>query len=132
MRKLLAIAAAAGLMTISGAAFSGAAWQADVQLLTFETETGQLIAEFGGDYVFFFNENTAPIPGIFRHTHGTPPDPCDGLKREFNAQVSQWGGPGTTRVALMIAIKHLSDAQCPAQVTVDASDGHTLLGIQPL
>jgi hypothetical protein len=134
MRKLLAVAAAAGLMTISGAAFSGGSWTADVQVLNFDTATGTMLAFWsaGNQGVFLVDtDTTVHLPAAFTHSHPViPADPCHGYLHEYNAAVAQFDRSGTARASLYISILHLANANCSADVAADTSNGN-LVTFQP-
>jgi hypothetical protein len=134
MRKLLAVAAAAGIMTVTGAAFSGAPWAADVQILNFDDQTGTMLAFWaaGNQGVFLVDtDTTVHLPGVLTHAHPqTPPDPCHGYLHEYNAAVAQFNRSGTARASLYVSIVHLANANCSADVVADTGTG-ALVTFQP-
>jgi hypothetical protein len=133
-RKLLALATVTGVLTVSGVAFSGNNWKADVVLVNFQEETGvQLVAQYGGLYLYVHTPTTHHLPGFISHGKGNwPPDPCDGLKHAYNNQVAKQDGSGTARTALLVSIVHLSNAQCPAELEIDGNDGASIVSFTPL
>ncbi len=132
MRKLLAFAVAAGLVTVSGAAFSGNPWY-DVTLMQYDPATELVVVgQYGGYAVYVHNDATVHLPGVIAHAHQYPPDPCDGFKQAYNQHLQQFanGVPGA-RQALIISIVHLSNASCPAELEINANDGVSIVTFKP-
>jgi hypothetical protein len=133
-RKLLTLGAVLGVLTVSGAAFSGQT--ENVTLIAFDPNT-ELLSTWDIPNnrigVYLHGDFTNHLPGVINHTIiQIPPDPCHGFINAYNAQVTQIARRGldpTRRTALLVVIAHMAAAQCGA--TIDTDPQGNLVSFQP-
>ncbi len=128
-RKLLSVAAVAGVLTISGAAFSGGT--SDVTLLHFDEASEVLIAIDGNNGIGQFQHGafTSHLPGLIANIHQLPPNPCVPLTRLYNKELERQDGSVRQRRMLAITMTLLSRARCTA--VIEGVSGGNLSSFQP-
>jgi hypothetical protein len=128
LRKLVAAGALLGLLTVSGAAFSGDGGER-VTLVGFDERSQVLVTwDSTNNQISAFQHGnfTTHVPAVLGEINpAIPPDPCLVFMHRYNAQVAH---PDHGR-ALLVTISLMAVARCSATITTDAQGN--LLSFQP-